>query len=106
MKKLATVVLLLATAAFVLAQGAQVQGLDHIPIAVNDLARAAERYRALGFSLKPGRPHDNGITNQHVKFPDGSELELITAPEASRTNCARFCVTCSSGSMSTRARAG
>ena len=59
-----------------------VVGLDHIPIAVNDLPRAAERYRALGFSLKPGRPHDNGISNQHVKFPDGTELELITAPEA------------------------
>ena len=59
-----------------------VVGLDHIPIAVNDLDRAAERYHALGFSLKPGRPHDNGITNQHVKFPDGTELELITAPQA------------------------
>ena len=90
MKKLATVVLLLATAAFVLAPGAQVQGLDHIPIAVNDLARAAERYRALGFSLKPGRPHDNGITNQHVKFPDGTELELITAPEARDALTAKY----------------
>ena len=62
--------------------GPAIEGLDHIPIAVSDLAAAAERYRALGFSLKPGRPHDNGITNQHVKFPDGTELELITAPEA------------------------
>ena len=59
-----------------------VVGLDHIPIAVSNLDQAAERYRALGFSLKPGRPHDNGITNQHVKFTDGTELELITAPEA------------------------
>jgi hypothetical protein len=61
-------------------QGPAVTGLDHIPIAVNDLSLAADRYRALGFALKPGRPHDNGITNQHVKFPDGTELELITAP--------------------------
>ena len=59
-----------------------VTGLDHIPIAVRDLDGAAADYRALGFSLKPGRPHENGITNQHVKFPDGTELELITAPEA------------------------
>jgi hypothetical protein len=57
-------------------------GLDHIPIAVIDLDRAAADYRALGFALKPGRPHDNGITNQHAKFPDGTELELITAPVA------------------------
>ena len=33
--------------------------------------------------MKPGRPHDNGIRNQHVKFPDGTEIELIT------TNVAR-----------------
>jgi Glyoxalase-like domain len=59
-----------------------VTGLDHIPIAVGDLARAADDYRALGFALKPGRPHDNGIRNEHVKFADGTELELITAPEA------------------------
>lgn len=56
-------------------------GLDHIPIAVRDLEAAADRYRELGFSLKPGRPHQNGIRNQHAKFPDGTELELITAPE-------------------------
>ena len=68
--------------AAVSSQEPAVRGLDHIPIAVKDLARAAERYQALGFSLKPGRPHDNGITNQHLKFPDGTELELITAPAA------------------------
>ena len=64
------------------APDAAVTGLDHVPIAVRDLARAADDYRALGFALKPGRPHDNGIQNQHVKFTDGTELELITAPEA------------------------
>jgi hypothetical protein len=57
-------------------------GLDHVPIAVRDLEGAAATYRKLGFSLKPGRPHANGIRNQHVKFPDGTELELITAPAA------------------------
>jgi catechol 2,3-dioxygenase-like lactoylglutathione lyase family enzyme len=62
--------------------GAGVTGLDHIPIAVRDLDRAAADYRSLGFALKPGRPHANGITNQHVKFPDGTELELITAAAA------------------------
>jgi glyoxalase-like protein len=73
----------IVVAAFGLPGGAQpATGLDHIPIAVNDLDRASSDYRALGFALKPGRPHDNGITNQHVKFPDGTELELITAPAA------------------------
>lgn len=59
-----------------------VRGLDHVPIAVNDLRAAATRFLQLGFTLKPGRPHDNGISNQHAKFSDGTELELITAPEA------------------------
>ncbi len=59
-----------------------VTGLDHVPVAVADLEAAADRYRRLGFTLKPGRPHDNGIENRHVKFADGTEIELITAPEA------------------------
>lgn len=57
----------------------RVIGIDHIPIAVSDLPAASEQYRQLGFSLKPGRPHANGIQNQHVKFADGTEIELITA---------------------------
>jgi len=59
-----------------------VTGLDHVPIAVADLDAAAVHYRALGFTLKPGVAHGNGIRNQHAKFPDGTELELITAPSA------------------------
>jgi hypothetical protein len=59
-----------------------IAGLDHVPVAVNDLEAAAARYRALGFTLKPGQPHANGIRNWHAKFPDGTEIELITAPEA------------------------
>jgi hypothetical protein len=62
-------------------RGPAIGGLDHIPIAVRDLDAAAARFRALGFVLKPGRPHANGIRNVHAKFPDGTELELITAPE-------------------------
>jgi len=61
---------------------AAIPGLDHIPIAVTDLEQASADYRALGFALKPGRLHDNGIRNQHIKFTDGTELELITAAEA------------------------
>jgi hypothetical protein len=83
---LASVALFLPAPAVPTAQGGgtpALVGLDHIPIAVNDLERAASRYRALGFSLKPGRPHANGIRNEHVKFPDGTELELITAQVAS-----------------------
>src|SRR5690606_8327732 len=51
---------------------------------------AAESYRNLGFALKPGRPHANGIENQHVKFADGIELELLTAPAARDEVTARY----------------
>jgi len=61
---------------------APVLGLDHIPLAVADLDEAAETFRELGFTLKPGRIHENGIQNQHVKFPDGTEIELISASKA------------------------
>lgn len=61
---------------------AVVGGLDHVPVAVSDLDAAAATYRALGFTLKPGAPHANGIRNFHSKFPDGTEIELITAPKA------------------------
>lgn len=53
--------------------------LDHVVIAVPDLETASARLRdTLGFSLKPGREHANGLRNVHVRFADGSALELIT----------------------------
>lgn len=54
-------------------------GLDHIPLAVRDLDRARATFGSLGFALKPGRGHANGIQNAHLKFPDGAGIELITA---------------------------
>jgi catechol 2,3-dioxygenase-like lactoylglutathione lyase family enzyme len=69
---------------------AVIVGLDHIPLAVTSLTRAADVYRALGFALKPGVPHQNGIANQHAKFPDGTEIELITAGEARDALTARY----------------
>ncbi|RAJ83592.1 glyoxalase-like protein [Chitinophaga dinghuensis] len=60
-------------------------GLDHIPIAVSNLDSAAVLYKKLGFSIKNGRFHSNGIQNLHVKFKDGTELELITAPAVKDT---------------------
>jgi catechol 2,3-dioxygenase-like lactoylglutathione lyase family enzyme len=64
------------------AEGGSLVGLDHIPLAVRDLEQASATYRALGFAIKAGRPHSNGIRNAHVKFRDGSGIELITAGAA------------------------
>ena len=57
-------------------------GISHVIIAVADLDEASADYARLGFALKDGRPHPDGIRNRHVKFRDGTEIELITAPEA------------------------
>lgn len=64
--------------------------VEHVPVAVRDLKRAGETYRKLGFVLKPGTPHANGIDNLHAKFPDGTEIELITAPKAADALTERY----------------
>lgn len=57
-------------------------GIEHLPTAVRDLDVASARFVKLGFTLKQGRAHPNGIRNVHAKFTDGSYIELITAPAA------------------------
>jgi hypothetical protein len=51
-------------------------------VAVGDLEQAKAHHQVLGFVAKPGRRHDNGLRNAHVKFADETEIELITAPAA------------------------
>jgi hypothetical protein len=77
----AAIVLLLYVAA-ACPQQPLLQGINHTPIVVRDLEKAQADFRAMGFTIKPGRLHPDGILNAHVKFADGSELELITAPKA------------------------
>jgi hypothetical protein len=76
-------VMLFAMVALVRAQPVPaIDGLDRINIAVTSLEAAIVRYRDLGFTLKPGTRNPNGIRHQHAKFPDGTAIELITAPAA------------------------
>jgi hypothetical protein len=74
--------LLLSFISMAQAQEPLVSGLDHIPVVVRDLEKAQADFRALGFSIKPGRFHADGIQNAHIKFPDGTEIELITTAHA------------------------
>jgi len=55
-----------------------IRGLDHIPLAVADLESATANFGKFGFLIKPGRPHGNGLRNQHIKFPTGEGIELMT----------------------------
>ena len=52
--------------------------VDHVVIAVSDLEDSAADFRSLGFTIKPGRLHPNGLLNSHVKFVDGTSLELMS----------------------------
>lgn len=63
--------------------------LYHVPIAVRDLAAASRVFQQLGFSIKAGAFHQDGIRNVHAKFPDGTEIELITAPEHPKSRAAK-----------------
>jgi len=64
--------------------------LDHVPLAVRDLPAAVAQFRSLGFTIKPGRPHQNGIENASIKFADGSYVELITAHDGSDPLARRY----------------
>ncbi|KAA3658605.1 MAG: hypothetical protein DWQ10_10805 [Calditrichaeota bacterium] len=52
--------------------------IDHTPIIVYNLEDAEEAFKKLGFVIKPGYKHKNGILNSHVKFTNGTEIELIS----------------------------
>lgn len=52
--------------------------LDHAIAVVDDLGAARERLAPFGFRFKRGRLHANALLNDHIKFRDGTELELMT----------------------------
>ncbi len=53
------------------------QGIDHIVIAVPDLATATRSYESLGFTVVPGGRHPVGTHNALIAFADGVYIELI-----------------------------
>ena len=62
-----------------------VRGIDHLVIAVRDLAQASDDFAQAGFTVTPGGTHTGGATrNSLVGFADGSYLELIAFAEPDR----------------------
>jgi hypothetical protein len=56
--------------------------LDHVTLAVKNINSAKNNYsNQLGFTIKEGRVHKNGLINSFIKFSDGSALELVTTNE-------------------------
>jgi catechol 2,3-dioxygenase-like lactoylglutathione lyase family enzyme len=62
-----------------------VRAIDHIVIAVRDLAEASADYARAGFTVTPGGEHTGGAThNALVSFGDGAYFELIAFREPDR----------------------
>ncbi|MGH7307655.1 MAG: VOC family protein [Candidatus Rokuibacteriota bacterium] len=59
------------------------RGIDHIVIAVPDLALAQKSYETLGFTVVPGGRHPVGSHNALIALADGSYIELIAFYEPS-----------------------
>lgn len=59
------------------------RGIDHVVIAVPDLALAQKGYEALGFVVAPGGRHPVGTHNALIGLADGSYIELIAFYEPS-----------------------
>src|SRR5262250_3544405 len=55
-----------------------ISGIDHLVIAVPELAKAATAYRELGFTVAPGGRHPVGTHNALIAFDDGAYLELVS----------------------------
>ncbi|CAD5262482.1 MULTISPECIES: VOC family protein [unclassified Imperialibacter] len=52
--------------------------IDHVVTVVADLDQATSRYTQLGFTVKQGRLHANGLINAHVKLVNKTSLELMS----------------------------
>ncbi|MFV1885254.1 MAG: VOC family protein [Balneola sp.] len=86
----ATSLLLLVFSNFTFAQTPQSEvSLDHVIVAVSDLGKAADTFIELGFTLKNGRLHRNGLNNKHIKFKDESSLELMTVQGEAKDDMAK-----------------
>jgi catechol 2,3-dioxygenase-like lactoylglutathione lyase family enzyme len=59
-------------------------GIDHLVIAVPDLATASKSYATLGFTVVPGGRHPVGTHNALIAFADGAYLELIAFYQPNR----------------------
>jgi len=53
--------------------------LDHMNIVMKNLDKATAFFKKMGFTVKPGRLHQNSILNNFIKFQNGSSIELMTA---------------------------
>lgn len=88
--------LLIALMLFVLAAPGPVSaqqtvlGIDSIPVVVKDIRRARIDFSALGFTVRSDRPHDIDVETSHIKFSDGSALELVSPASFADPSSSRY----------------
>lgn len=63
--------------------------IDHIMIAVPDLARGIEHYARLGFDIHPGGVHPGKGTHNAIAFNRDDYIELIAVRDAAEYRAAR-----------------
>lgn len=51
--------------------------LDHVIISTVNLQETSNLFNTLGFSIKDGYKHKNGINNNFIEFANNTELEII-----------------------------
>ncbi|WP_185974305.1 VOC family protein [Litoribacter populi] len=64
--------------------------LDHVPIAVMDIIEAEKTFLNLGFSIKNGKMHSNGLINFFLKFADGTYIEIISPSKGVQDSTTEF----------------
>jgi hypothetical protein len=69
----AAIVLILSAAA-----PASAARFDHFNVVVRDLEKSIGDLEALGFTVKRGKPHGNGVLNAFIKMKDRSYIEMIS----------------------------
>ena len=55
--------------------------IDHIITLYPDINQVKAEFSEMGFNVKPGRMHENGLENAHLKFSNGSSVELMSLSE-------------------------
>ena len=63
---------------FIIQISAQEIKVDHVIYVTENLDSTINRIQEIGFTIKKGRQHSNGILNARIKFENNSSLEFIT----------------------------
>jgi hypothetical protein len=77
-KKVATFILTIILSSLTFIGFSQDIRIDHVITVVADLDSAIKAYEELGFTIKQGRLHENGLINAHIKFKNNTAVELMS----------------------------